>query len=210
VSVIPINYDETVVSTRTAFDASGGITGKVTLIQNLDNSQLQSNVTGNATYDLRVGPEYRYLSQPQKGEIGEEGEIILQRAASVLIETEESLHLPRTVFGVVLTKVSLTQKGVTNTPSKVDPGYSGPLIITVTNFGREPVKLKRGEKLCSILFLRMESPANAYEGGKKRIIGSDDQTKPRGLRYIIDSYTTYILILNTILILVLFILLLFK
>lgn len=174
--VIPLIKDETVTDTQPYYESKHGINGNIILIKGLDESQIEEPGNANITYDLRVGPEYRYLSADQKGELFDDDSINIPSGASILIQTEEHITLPKTVFGVVLTKVSLTQKGLTNTPSKVDPGYIGPLIITVTNFGKEPVMVRRGDKLCCIVFYRTETPAIPYEGESKRIISPGRKT----------------------------------
>lgn len=170
--VIPLVDDETVVDSRAAFDANGGLGGNLILIQDIDSNQLVASQEANATYDLCVGPEYRFLHSPQKCELPDGEYIELLRGESVLIQTAEVLCLPKTVFGIVLTKVSLVQKGASNDASKVDPGYNGQLIVTVTNFGKEAVKLYRGKGFCSIVFFRVEGEARPYDKPSKRIVGS--------------------------------------
>jgi dCTP deaminase len=168
-SVIPLIDNETFVDSRAAFDANGGLSGSIILIQDVEHDQLIDIREANATYDLRIGPEYRYLHSNIKSELHEDGHIILQKSQSVLIQTEETIYLPKKVFGIILTKVSMVQRGVSNDGSKIDPGYNGQLIVTVTNFGKDPVKLKRVEKFCSVVFFRVDGEARPYDKSSKHI-----------------------------------------
>ena len=49
------------------------------------------------------------------------------------------------MFGYIVPKVSLLQDGVSNTLSKVDPGYHAPLVVTVFNLGQKEIELHQGD-----------------------------------------------------------------
>jgi deoxycytidine triphosphate deaminase len=170
-AVIPFVVEgeaKTVVETAEAFAAARGLEGRVILIQGLDKTQLSWN-EANVTYDLRVGQEYRDHRDAYKHTLPEDEEITLPPGAAVIIETEERLHLPISMFGYIIPKVSLLQKGITNTSSKVDPGYDGHLLITVFNLGKKAVKLRRFERFCALCLLRVADGATLYRKGEKRI-----------------------------------------
>lgn len=206
-AVIPLVLHETVADNRQEFDANKGLSGQVVLIQDIEAEQLDDDKEANATYDLRIGPEYRYLHQLSKHELpldNKDVKITLKRGESVLILTEEHIYLPKSIFGVVVTKVGLVQQGTSNPPSKVDPGYDGPLIVTVTNHGKVPVDLRRGQRFCSIFFLRMEDEAKPYSKSAKRIIAAPE-TKHSSLGAFVEEHTIELLWLNLVLTIVLMI-----
>jgi dCTP deaminase len=151
------------------------------LIQELDMSQIDHEHDANTSYDLRVGSEYRDHRDNHKTELGEKESIELLPGAAVIIQTKESVHFPRYKFGQILPKVGLLQLGVTNTTSKVDPGYNGYLLITVFNLGKKPVKLKHGEKFCSLVIQNVTPGAKVYNKSSKRIEGSKNANWGRNL-----------------------------
>lgn len=177
--VIPLEVNATVVTSKENFDASDGLSGNVILIQNLDAGQLHASQEANISYDLRVGPEYRYLHRRQKYELPEGERFVLRAGQSALVQTEESVHLPKTTTGLILSIVSLAQLGVSNRAAKVDPGYNGPLIVTITNIGNEPVTFARKDRFCCIEFHRVEGQAKPYEKTAKRITSSLDRIDVR-------------------------------
>src|SRR5260370_6764894 len=74
----------------------------------------------NATYDLRIGPEYRDHTEAHVTPLAEGTFITLLPGTAVVIATEESVEFPKSIFGYISPKVSLLHDGVSNTSSKVD------------------------------------------------------------------------------------------
>jgi len=152
-SVIPLILEGTnrnIVETEQEFHDCGGLEGHAILIKNINKEQLLSVADSNVSYDLRVGREFRDHRDPSKRELKEKGTITLLPGAAVIIETEEYLHLPKSMFGLIVPKVTLLQRGLSNTSSKVDPGYNGHLLITTFNLGKKTVELNRKEPFCSL------------------------------------------------------------
>ena len=76
--------------------------------------------------------------------------IQLLPGTAVIVQTEESVEFPKHRFGQIFPKVTLLTKGIANTTSKVDPGFQGPLLVTVFNLGKQTVSLHRRERFCSL------------------------------------------------------------
>jgi deoxycytidine triphosphate deaminase len=169
-SVIPFvmeGENKTITADRENFDAAGNLI----CILGLDESQVINPRSSNASYDLRVGSEYRDHRDPGKTELSDGDHIVLQAGSAVIIETAEVLYFPKSCFGHIVPKVSLLQKGISNTSSKIDPGYVGSLLVTVFNLGKQRVTLEKGQKFCTLYVLEIKEGAVPYKKKPKRIIG---------------------------------------
>jgi dCTP deaminase len=174
-SVIPFiltGSNRTIVETRQEYDSAGGLESKVIFIQNIDTDQLLSTDSSNVSYDLRVGDEYRDHRDFNKTDISDKDELCLQPGSTVIIETSEFVQFPKSRFGHIVPKVSLLQDGLSNTSSKIDPGYYGKLSITVFNLGKRNIFLKKGQKFCTLYVLDVQDGVIPYEKGPKRIAGN--------------------------------------
>ena len=81
------------------------------------------------------------------------------------------MRFPRRLFGQILPRVSLLALGIANTPSKIDPGYSGRLLITTFNHGKRTETLRRGQGFCSLHLLTVEDGVIPFNGAGKQIGG---------------------------------------
>jgi dCTP deaminase len=170
-SIVPLKLGESIVETQDKFEAGQGFEGKALLMFDLDASQVTDN-SSSVSYDLRVGSEYRGHRDAEKTELPDGAEIVLRPGNAVLIQTEETVFLPRKLFGYVVPKVTLLQAGISNTLSKVDPGYNGPLIVTLFNLGKKDFKLKRRAQFCSLVIHTVADGASLYNKPGKRIAGN--------------------------------------
>ena|SRR5258708_7782339 len=160
--------EPTVVTSNDAFDRDGC----AILIQNGDPAQLACDAHEcNASYDLRVGQIYRDHRNREGQQIGPNDPIMLLPGNAVIIETEELVKFPKSRFGQILPKVSLLQTGIANTPSKVDPGYEGHLLITAFNHGKRPASLQRYQPFCSLHIFDVIGALRPYDKEGKRIEG---------------------------------------
>ncbi|MCH9020868.1 MAG: hypothetical protein IIA73_10955 [Proteobacteria bacterium] len=181
-SVIPLTTEgqyPTVVTNKDEFKRDGN----AILIMPLDKKQLSPDSKDrnsvyrndcNSCYDLRVGPLYfdhRNAEDDGGRELGERGAINILPGMAVIIQTEEEVRFPKTAFGQIVPRIYWLQKGLSNTPSKVDPGYEGHLLITVFNHGKRSVPLKRRERFCSFYAMTVGEQIRPYEGKEKKIGG---------------------------------------
>lgn len=200
-SVIPFILDgnnKTIVETREEYEKAGGLEGNVIFIQNIDTKQIRDTDSSNATYDLRVGDEYRDHRDSGKADLLDDGEISLQPGSTVIIETAELLQLPKSRFGHVVPKVSLLQYGLSNTSSKVDPGYNGRLSITVFNLGKRTIKLKKHQPFCTLYIIDVGEGSIPYTKPGKKIAGNSKTGLSNQIRDFIEANQTYFTILLTI------------
>jgi len=197
-SVVPLRLGVSVVDNEDGFQAAGGFEGNAALIFNLDAPQL-SGKSSNVSYDLRVGSEYKGHRDAEKTELPEDGELVLHPGNAVLIQSEEVVFLPRNLFGYVVPKVSLLQQGITNTLSKVDPGYNGPLIVTLFNLSKADFHLKRRDHFCSIVLHTVGEGALLYNKPGKRITGNPREPWWPTVKNWIESNKTWLNLLASIL-----------
>ncbi|MEA5553259.1 hypothetical protein VB713_20165 [Anabaena cylindrica UHCC 0172] len=208
-SIVPFILDgnnKTVVKTQVEYDDAGSTNGDVIFIENLDTSQILDTESSNASYDLRVGDEYRDHRDSGKTDLLSNGKISLQPGSAVIIETAELVHFPKSRFGHVVPKVSLLQQGLSNTSSKIDPGYRGKLSITVFNLGKRTVELKQGQVFCTLYVLDVRQGVIPYAKPPKRIAGNPKTSLLNGLRDFIETnqttFTIILLILSSLQILI--------
>jgi len=192
-SVIPLTTEgpeRTVVQSQSEFD----IEGRALLIQRLDVGQLDEPGESNVSYDLRIGKQCRDHREQIVNEIGEKGTVTLRPGSAIIIQTEESVHLPRSMFGSIAPRVSLLELGLSSTYSKVDPGYRGHLLITLFNLGKATVTLPRCERFCAITIHSVGARARLYEKGEKQITAKPVKQPRRSPREYLEEYHIFVTI----------------
>lgn len=112
--------------------------------------------------DLHIGDSYNIPVEKKHLPIKEE--FILDSGETVNIITKEYIGLPRNIMGLVLPKLSLSIQGLSHVVTKVDPGFNGKLVESFTNLDRTKISMKKGNPLCSIIFLEVKSPYKLYKG----------------------------------------------
>jgi dCTP deaminase len=120
----------------------------------------------------------------------------------VILQTEEEVAFPARIFGLIMPKVTLLQQGIANTPTKIDPGYHGRLLITAFNHGKRPVQLKRGERFCSMFLQPVGDGIRPYKKDSKQLTGEQMKRPWQRLRDLLEANigaVTAVLILATLL-----------
>jgi dCTP deaminase len=169
VSVVPLIPKVSVVETSGEFR----LDGKAILIKPCDIDQLKPPPgDSNISYDLRVGGVYRDHRRGASGRNLQDGKVIkLRPGTAVVIQTEEWVEFPTTLMGHILPKVTLLEQGVANTPTKIDPGYKGYLVITAFNHGRNVVRLRPLQKFAALYVLSVGEGVIAYDKPGKYLVG---------------------------------------
>jgi dCTP deaminase len=172
VAVVPLVPGQSIVRTEEEFERRGARRGSTLLIRNFDDAQLLPN-TPNLSYDLRVGSVYKDHRDDLRRELPKNDRITLLPGGAIVIETEESLHMPAGLFGYIVPRVKWLQQGVSNTLSKVDSGYNGRLLVTLFNLGKNTVPIARMERFCSLVLHDVGEGVRLYEGDPKTIAGAN-------------------------------------
>jgi dCTP deaminase len=206
-SVIPMALGQTIVATKEEFDHSGGRQGTALLIQNVEEGQLVAG-SPNLSYDLRIGAVYKDHRDGGRRDIADDGSITLLPGGAIIIETEEDLHIPQSMFGYIVPKVKWLQEAVSNTLSKVDPGYNSHLLVTLFNLGKKTATLSRRERFCSLVVHQVGTNPDVYLYDKpaKRIVGPlEELTWWQTFRNLIEAHpatATIVLALVTVVLIV--------
>ncbi|MBU0953650.1 MAG: dCTP deaminase [Nanoarchaeota archaeon] len=140
-------------------------------IEPLDNPEQQIQP---ACVDLRLGNEFQVFktsSQPfidskdpcsyTEGLSVSDKPFIIHPGDFILGITKERITLPDDHAGYVDGRSSLGRLGITAhiTAGWIDPGFSGKLVLEISNLGRMPVMLYPNMRICKLLVMRLTSPA---------------------------------------------------
>lgn len=125
--------------------------------------------------DLSLGNEFRVFkitSQPyidvrdstdhtEKVLLDEGRPFIIHPGEFVLAMVKERIAIPDYLAAYVDGRSSLGRIGlvVHVTSGFVDPGFSGRLVLEMTNVGKMPIALHVGMRICKLVFFRLTSPA---------------------------------------------------
>ncbi len=127
-----------------------------------------------ACIDLRLGPEFSefkhtrepYIDSMNPKEytkrVSTKGRpFILHPGEFILGITKEKITLPDDIAAYIDGRSSLGRLGVTAhiTSGWVDPGWSGKLVLEISNLGKMPVTLYPDMKICKLLLFRLTSPS---------------------------------------------------
>jgi dCTP deaminase len=117
-----------------------------------------------ASLDLSIGGIFIPGTDPEKpgGAYTPLNEFSLAQGHTAVIRTKEELHLGPQLAGIAFPPASLSLKGLLMTnPGHIDPGYHGPLHLTVINMSRLPFGLKISDRIIRVLFVELGDEPDA-------------------------------------------------
>lgn len=125
----------------------------------LSKSKVQASSLNLTIGDIFIpGPVGRRLG----GALDPLKEFTLRQGHTAVIRTAESLNLGPRLAGIAFPPATLSLNGILMTnPGHVDPGYKGPLHITVINMSRTPFPLRTGDRIMRVLFLELAAQPSA-------------------------------------------------
>lgn len=105
-----------------------------------------------------------------------DGEVIIQPGATALVPSGFSIELPLGFEAQVRPRSGLAVKhsvGILNSPGTIDSDYRGEVKIILTNFGKEPFMVRRGDRIAQMVIHRharvewkeVEQLADTVRGG---------------------------------------------
>ncbi len=117
-----------------------------------------------AAYNLRVGPFVWMHPAPQRGapalplvpaQTVTGRYYVIPHGACISIMTRETLHVGLEVAGLFHAKVDMATKGFSQVSTTLDPGWIGPLLITMQNISGADLTLWEGETFVKVGFYRL-------------------------------------------------------
>ena len=76
-----------------------------------------------------------------------------------LVPTGVRVDLPEGTYGMICSRSGLVAKhgvAVANAPGIIDSGYTGEILVTLINHGREAYRLDAGDRIAQIVFGRVD------------------------------------------------------
>ncbi|AFY46386.1 deoxycytidine deaminase [Nostoc sp. PCC 7524] len=123
-------------------------------------------------YDLRVGTKGFSWKKKCEIDIEKERGIEIEPNDTVIIETLESVSLSKEVGATIHAMVSkAVLYGLSHISTTIDPGWTGKLLISVSNYRDSSVMLRFRDSFCTVCFYQMESESIATLG---RPVDRDD------------------------------------
>ncbi len=123
-----------------------------------------------ASYDLRIGPKIYdpTLETPDKSfdVTRNGGGYTLPRYGLIIVETYETLTMPRDYLGRIGLQSRLARKGVlASCGPQVDPGFDGKLFVTLQNCTNAAQAIGYLQTFLTIEFIKLdEAPDRTYQG----------------------------------------------
>lgn len=97
---------------------------------------------------------------------------VIQPGTSEYMPAGVKLFLKPGWAAYVMTRSSTFRKGLSVIPSVIDSGYNGEISTIVSNYGSEPIELKRGERISQLLL----SPVYDFDNeNDTTLIGQDER-----------------------------------
>lgn len=113
-------------------------------------------------YNFRVGDFVyslgRGLLKPNRA-----GRYTITSSETVLILTKEFLWVSDRIGGTFHSKVKLVSRGFSHISTTLDPAWSGPLLIAITNMTQADQFIATGEAFVTLLFYRTRSRATRIQ-----------------------------------------------
>lgn len=123
--------------------------------------------------DLTVGQEWSEKYGPESNAMHEitEAGIQILRHGSVVVAAAEEIRVPYNMYGILVPTGSLfLDKGVLIAPAKVEPAFQGNLKLRLFNTTGIKHRLKKGDKLGSVVFFSTETTQFQEPITKKSIL----------------------------------------
>lgn len=126
----------------------------------------EGNAIQPASVDLHIGREAFRAGDDAKIDL-DDGDILRLPAGSMaIVLTKEELQLSPEIAGSIGLRSKFTRQGVDLLAGpQIDPGFRGPLHLTLINLSPSPVTMSDGDSFCTVEFHRLpEGASRSYDG----------------------------------------------
>ena len=137
--------------------------GRIEITPEPEDVQIQPS-----SLDLRLSNDFIIPTLGGNTKIDVFDTIILQPGDSLLGSTIEYIELPDSLCARVEGRSSWGRKflNVHSTAGFLDTGFKGNITLEFTNNGKEGIELKKGMRICQLVFEELSSPAERPYGSK--------------------------------------------
>jgi len=145
----------------TALRTAAGTT-PAKLIEGIDPAQVNNDIRG-CSVDLHVGEVYQpgaVAQSPGSAITPYRLQLVLNEGETAVIQTVERFKLDAEHAAFVLPVSTVSVQGLLMTnPGHVDPGYEGPVHVTVINMGRKPFAIQPKMRFLRAFIYKLDQPA---------------------------------------------------
>lgn len=127
------------------------------------------------TYEIRVGHAYErlefsgILTKYIPMTLGDGDIVEIEPGNTIKVIAEEIFDLPNDIYARVTTVGQIFSSGLAAENTYVDPGYSGPLYLTLHNITNRTLTLKVGSPLARVEFQKLQNPVEKPHVGFKTV-----------------------------------------
>lgn len=123
-----------------------------------DDEQIQP-----ASLDVRLGRELYHFKGDHSVKSPQHR---LQPGERYLGHTKETVSLPNHIAAQLAGRSSIGRQGIIvhKTAGWIDPSFNGTITLELMNLGNEPVTLESGERIAQLVFFKLDSPSEGYDG----------------------------------------------
>lgn len=104
---------------------------------------------GPSSYDVRIAQD-----------------LVIKPGRLTLGSTIEKVLMPHNICANIRDKSTWIRRGIHVFNTHIDPGFIGYVTIEVTNYMKNPIKLKKGTPICQFVFEYLDHPADKPYNGK--------------------------------------------
>lgn len=138
-----------------------------------DGNKITSYGLSSYGYDIRLAPEFKLYTQTGADcpiidiknydeellcETIKSDYIVIPPGGFILARTVETFNMPDDVLAICLGKSTYARAGCIVNVTPLEPGWSGQLVVELTNGTSHPLKIYANEGIAQLLFLRGDQP----------------------------------------------------
>ena len=131
------------------------------------------------SYEISVGEEWISLRDPYSvHRLAKDEPITIAPHETILVLSEEYIALPRMVAGLIVPRARKLFEGSTLAATRIDPSWYGKVKVGFTNLSQYTTSLARGEKFCTIVFVRTAQITKCLSQAETPHLGRTTMGKP--------------------------------
>jgi len=138
-----------------------------------------------ASYDARLGEEAITSSYREKINPGNKGLFIIPAGDFALVTTHERFEVSANVAGHIGLRSHYSKKGLAILSGpQIDPGFSGVLVVGLSNLSPRDITIPYKERFCTIEFYKLAEPASVLYHGEYQ---SQTGITPQDLENLVEA-----------------------